>query len=74
MKAKKLSTQVQELQVENWNLKRPVGTKVTVHLDSGEARETTTRSKAEMLSGHTAVVWLDGVAGCYLLSRVEAAC
>ncbi len=66
------SKQVQELQVENWNLKHPVGTEVTVELDSGEIRATKTRSKAQMLSGHTAVIWLEGITGCYLLSRVRA--
>ncbi|WP_374650281.1 hypothetical protein [Rhizorhabdus sp.] len=31
---------------------------------------TRTRSKAEVLSGHSAVIWLDGISGCYLLDRV----
>jgi hypothetical protein len=53
-----------------WNAKHPVGTKVTVRLDSGETRETVTRSAAEVLSGHSAVIWLDGITGCYLLDRV----
>jgi hypothetical protein len=62
----------QEQWVALWNAKRPPGTKVAVTLDSGEVRETKTRSAAEMLGGHTAVVWLDGIAGAYLLSRVMA--
>jgi hypothetical protein len=64
--------QLQELQVENWNLKHPVGSAVRVRLDSGEIRETTTTAPAQMLSGHTAVIWLEGISGCYLLARVEA--
>jgi hypothetical protein len=53
-----------------WNAKHPVGTKVTVRLDSGETRETATRSAAEVLSSHSAVIWLEGITGCYLLDRV----
>ncbi len=66
--------------VAAWNEKYPVGTEVTVELDSGEIRATTTRSTAQMLGaepsknnpGHTAVVFLVGISGCYLLSRVRA--
>lgn len=60
------------LEVENWNLKHECGTPVTVELDSGEIRHTRTRSQAQVsFSGH-AVIWLEGVTGYYLLSRVEA--
>jgi len=76
----KKTQQIQLLQVENWNLKHPVGTEVTVELDSGEIRATKSRSKAQMLGaepsrndpGHTAVIFLEGISGCYLLSRVRA--
>lgn len=61
-----------EVEVENWNLKHPVGTEVDVTMDSGEVRRTKTRSHAEVLSGHTPVIWLEGITGCYLLSRVRA--
>ncbi len=60
------------LEVENWNLKFSVGTPVTVRLDSGEIKTTTTRSEAQVLSGHSAVIWLTGISGCYLLDRVSA--
>lgn len=56
-----------------WNDKHPVGAKVTVQMDSGEIRETVTRSAAEALSGHSAVIWLAGISGCYLLDRVKSA-
>jgi hypothetical protein len=59
-----------ELEVENWNLKHPVGTPVRVRLDDGQVVHTATISKAEMLSGHTPVIWLEHIRGCYLLSRV----
>jgi len=54
-----------------WNAKWPVDTRVTVRLDSGEMRETVTRTAAEVLSGHSAVIWLEGISGCYLLDRVS---
>jgi sulfopyruvate decarboxylase TPP-binding subunit len=57
-------------QCDDFNARVPVGAAVTVLLDSGEVRATTTRSQAEVLSGHTPVVWLVGVRGCYLLDRV----
>lgn len=28
---------------------------------------------AQILSGHSAVIWLENVTGCYLLDRVRAA-
>jgi hypothetical protein len=65
--------------VAQWNALFPVGTPVTVEMDSQETRITTTRSPAQMLGaepsrndpGHTAVIWLDGIEGCYALSRVR---
>ena len=65
--------------VRQWNALYPIGTPVTVELDSGEIQATTTRSPAQMLGaepsrndpGHTAAIWLEGVEGCYALSRVR---
>jgi hypothetical protein len=42
-------------------------------VDGGEVRETITTSEAQVLSGHSAVIWLDGIRGCYLLDRVTPA-
>lgn len=53
-----------------WNAKHPIGTPVTVRLDNGDRCITTTRSAAEVLSGHSAVIWINGISGCYLLDRV----
>lgn len=58
-------------QCDDWNAKHSVGTKVVLTKDSGERFPTKTRSEAQVLSGHSAVVWLEGVSGCYLLNRVE---
>jgi hypothetical protein len=63
---------VKQLQAacDAWNAAHPVGSSVTLMRDSGPM-PTRTRSAAEVLSGHSAVVWLDGVAGCYALDRVR---
>lgn len=57
-------------QCEDFNRRFPVGHRVTVRKDDGTGMDTRTRSAAEVLSGHSAVIWLDGIAGCYLLDRV----
>ncbi len=57
--------------VDDWNAKWPVGTDVRFRKDSGEIVLTKTRTKAEVLSGHSAVIWLEGVSGCYDLARVK---
>ena len=58
------------LQVDRFNAAYPVGQRVNVQLDNGTSLATKTRSKAEILSGHSAVIWLDGIGGCYMLNRV----
>jgi hypothetical protein len=58
-------------QVEAWNAAHKIGDPVYVTLDSGQIKETVTTSEAQMLSGHTAVIWLEGISGCYILSRVR---
>lgn len=56
-----------------FNALYPVGTEVTVKLDGrDEPFKTKTRSSAQILSGHSAVIWLENVSGCYLLDRVSA--
>lgn len=61
-----------QLQVvcDKFNAVHPVGTAVSVKLDGGEVHETVTTSEAQVLSGHSAVVWLKGISGCYLLGRL----
>ena len=60
-------------QCDNFNAKYKLGTKGWLHMDSGEAKATCTRSEAQVLSGHSAVIWVKGVSGCYLLDRFEPA-
>jgi hypothetical protein len=55
---------------DDWNRLFPVGAPVDLRKDNGEILRTVTRSNAEVLEGHSAVIWLKGVVGCYLLERV----
>lgn len=59
--------------VDRFNAKWPVGTKVRywTGLHEGPGKEGVTRSRAELLSGHTAVVWIEGASGCVALTHVE---
>lgn len=66
------STKVMESKVEPFNKKHPVGTSVVVVKDAGEKIETKVRCPAEIMGGHTAVVWLDNISGAYALNRVVA--
>jgi hypothetical protein len=68
-KAAKAEVKRQAALVEAWNGQHAPGVAVTVTLDNRQPFETRTRSRAELLSGHTAVVWLEGKSGCYLLER-----
>lgn len=54
-----------------FNAKCEVGGAVDVMLDGADApMRTTTRSEAQVMSGHSAVIWMRGVSGSYLLDRV----
>jgi len=64
------SIEVMESKIKVFNEKHPVGSNVTVIKDLGETFETTVRFPAAILSGHTAVVWLRGISGAYVLNRV----
>lgn len=58
-------------QCDAWNAANPVGCTVILSKDNGTEFATRTRSQAQILSGHSAVIWLDNVTGCYLLNRVR---
>ncbi len=57
--------------VDDWNQQYPIGTTVTVQRDNGNVLHTQTRSQAWVLSGHTAVIMVNGIAGGYDLDRVR---
>lgn len=60
----------QQSLVDAWNRQFRVGVNVAYMRDDDTSLETQTRSKAELLSGHTAVIWLYKVGGCVALDRV----
>jgi len=64
------SLEVMQSKVEAFNNRNPVGTPVTVVKDFGEKLETKVKHPAYILSGHTAVLHVEGISGCYDLDRV----
>jgi hypothetical protein len=67
----KPSLKKMQAECDAFNAANPVGAKVTVKLDGrDDLFETVTRSEAQILSGHSVVIWLENVSGCYLLDRV----
>lgn len=58
--------------VDRWNKSNKIGALVSYTKDDGRFLTTRTRSDASILSGHAAVIWLDGVSGCVALERVQA--
>lgn len=70
-KTSKLRTELYAAQVENFNLKNPIGTEVSVRKDSGAIHIGNTRSEAYIGESGYPVIFVDGISGCYLLDRVE---
>lgn len=60
--------------VDRWNAKYSIQTPVRywTGIREGEGKYSTTRTEAQLLSGHTAVVWVVAEPGCIALSHVEA--
>lgn len=61
-----------------WNTRYPIGTSVIAYPGArpeddpnDERLVTRTRSEAQMLDGHTAVVWVDGHGACIALTHVD---
>jgi len=63
-------TEVMQSKCDVFNKRNPVGSDVVVIKDLGEQVETKVKYPAQILSGHTAVVWVEGISGCYDLDRV----
>ncbi|MCX4622822.1 hypothetical protein ACF09G_12965 [Streptomyces albogriseolus] len=64
--------------VAQWNSRYPIGTPVTAYPGlrpeddpAADRLITRTRSEAQALGGHTAVVWVDGHDACVALSHVD---
>lgn len=60
--------------VERFNETTPAGSPVLYWPGAriGEGRPSTTRSRAQLLSGHTPVVWVEGHSGCIALTHIDA--
>lgn len=58
--------------VSTFNIYHPVGTPVRYWTGAleGEGVESKTTTPAQLLGGHTAVVWVEGHAACVALSHV----
>ena len=59
------------LKVVDWNKNHRVGDEVLLRLDDGREVRTRTQTAAHLLGGHTAVIWLVGFPGCWMLDRVK---
>ncbi|WP_339521792.1 hypothetical protein [Pseudomonas sp. EA_35y_Pfl2_R111] len=57
--------------VDKWNNANPVGTVVSFEsiIGEGETHRGASVSEAQVLSGHTAVIWLEGKSGCVCLEH-----
>lgn len=74
MSAKRKNWRDEEMQriCERWNAAHPVGTPVTVEKDGGALVDTKTRHEAYVCESGYPVIFLEGISGYYLLSRVTA--
>ena len=71
LKSKRLKLEAMQKECDEWNAKYPIGTDVLLNKDFvDELVPTKTRSKASIMCGHSVVMWLENISGCYLLSHV----
>ncbi len=71
MRVKRLSEKKLQQLCDRFNSKVSVGAEVFVKLDGVEEPfKTRTKSEAYVMGGHSAVIFLWNVSGCYLLDRV----
>ncbi len=75
MPAPKRPTVVQlQRQCDKWNRANKVGTLVSYEsiIGEGETHRGESASEAQILSGHSAVIWLEGKSGCVMLDHCTA--
>lgn len=75
MPAPKRPTAAQlQKQCDAWNAAHPEGTLVAFESirGKGETHRGKSASEAQVLGGHTAVIWLDGKSGCVSLDHCMA--
>lgn len=58
---------------ERFNQQVAVGAPVVVTRDNGDEFHSTTRTVAQVIGDHSAVVWVDDRRGCFPLDRVKPA-
>lgn len=66
-----ITPQAQQRACDAWNEDNPPGTVVALMRDNGQTDIRRTTSAAYLLGGHTAVIHMAGVSGCYALDRVS---
>lgn len=73
MNAPRVRKSLQQLQREcdRFNEACAVGDSVVVTWNSGDTFHSTTTTPAQVLGGHSAVVWVQDGRGCFLLDRVK---
>ena len=68
-----MTRQAQHKLVEAWNAKVKLGDTVEFReVRDATPQRFTTRSAAQLLSGHAAVVWLNGKSGCVCIDHCKA--
>lgn len=75
MPAPKRPTAAQlQKQCDNWNAKHPVGKAIVYESirGEGESHRGESTSEAEVLGGHSAVIWISGKSGCVDLDHCFA--
>ena len=60
-------------QVENFNKKNPIGTPVRywTGMREGDGAKSKTRTAAQILQGHTPVVWVEDHGACIALTHID---
>ena len=60
--------------VDKWNASNPIGTMVSYQeiIGDGETHRGVSISEAQILSGHSAVIWMEGKRGCVCLEHCTA--
>jgi hypothetical protein len=71
---KRLTAAQLQRQCDNWNAKHPEGTVVSFESikGQGESHRGKSASEAQVLGGHSAVIWLEGKSGCVALDHCTA--
>lgn len=73
-KAKRPTLAQLQQQCDEWNAAHDVGTVVSFEeiIGEGETHRAPSASEAQVLSGHTAVIWLEEKRGCVCLDHCTA--